>query len=332
MSKVTAVSINVYSGEGIAKKFRFGASVTGTSEFQEAAGAVTEWRGFALGSTWLGILNASTSKEAVERLEGVKFILEKLSATGHAQAYEVYMAVTVEGHDPINIFVNTVTLNEWGVEGGGTATEAVNKTAVSPTAPSISKFLESPTTEKTKVEGTFTIPALLREQIENIKLIGELTVGASTDSLAAAHAEAFIFTATGTGTLKAMTIRTTGTASTATSIKMGVYADSGGKPGTRLGQGTLASKPGTNSWAEVTGLSVSVTSGVKYHLAPLALGGTLSFFLKTGGTTGDIVSQGGLTELPEVFKSEETFADGPCSIVGWGLEEVEGASLMAMMA
>jgi hypothetical protein len=57
-----------------------------------------------------------------------------------------------------NCFLKEVSVNEWTVEGGGTALEAIGKTTVEPTNPSTSKFLKKETTSK-KVEAKIVLPA-----------------------------------------------------------------------------------------------------------------------------------------------------------------------------
>ncbi len=57
-----------------------------------------------------------------------------------------------------NCFLGEVSVNEWTVEGGGTALEAIGKTTAEPTNPSTSKFLKKETSSK-KVEAKIALPA-----------------------------------------------------------------------------------------------------------------------------------------------------------------------------
>lgn len=169
---------------------------------------------------------------------------------------------------------------------------------------------------------------------EGLVLAGETTIGATPDTISAGVAEAFQFTASRSGTSGAPGVRTGTTVNTGvTSVVLGVYSDVSNVPGTLLGEVTIFGTPGISQWIYASGLSASLTSGAKYWLAALPIGGTLHVLLKTGGATPDKESQTGLTKLPTSFKVEGSFTDGPASIAVWGAEAVEeAASLMAMMA
>jgi hypothetical protein len=64
-----------------------------------------------------------------------------------------------------NLFLASVPTNEWTVEGGGTALEAIGKETVEPTNPSTAKQLKSTAANK-KAEATVTIPGALKTALE----------------------------------------------------------------------------------------------------------------------------------------------------------------------
>lgn len=148
-------------------------------------------------------------------------------------------------------------------------------------------------------------------------LVGDpSTTYSVADQTAVGREETFQFTAAYTGKIEELKFRTNGTANTGvSSVALGVFADSSGKPGKVLGQATVSGEPATNSWVKATGLSISVTSGTKYWLAVLPLGTSgkqLHFNASVGsGGTGNVESvAGGLTSL-EAEVAWETYNQGP---------------------
>ena len=148
-------------------------------------------------------------------------------------------------------------------------------------------------------------------------VIGDATATYSVaDQTSVGREETFQFTAKATGAIEQLELRTNGTANTGvSSVALGVFADSSGKPGKVLGQATVSGEPATNSWVKATGLSISVTSGTKYWLAVLPLGTSgkqLHFNASVGsGGTGNVESiAGGLTSL-EAEVAWETYNQGP---------------------
>jgi len=136
------------------------------------------------------------------------------------------------------------------------------------------------------------------------------------DQTAVGREETFQFTATYTGKIEELKFRTNGTANTGvSSVVLGVFAESSGKPGEVLGQATASGEPATNSWVKATGLSINVTSGTKYWLAALPLGTSgqlLHYNVAVGsGGTGNLESTAtGLTSL-KAEESWATFNQGP---------------------
>jgi hypothetical protein len=84
----------------------------------------------------------------------------------------------------------------------------------------------------------------------SVFLFGDQAVEPNVDYNAAGLAEAFRTSSTNTGTLRKVRIYIDAT-STATSVVVGVYSDSGGHPGALLASGSLAS-PVAGAWNEVT--------------------------------------------------------------------------------
>ncbi len=159
-------------------------------------------------------------------------------------------------------------------------------------------------------------------------LVGDpSTTYSVADQTTVGREETFQFTATYTGKIEELKLRTNGTANTGvSSVALGVFADSSGKPGELLGQATVSGEPATNTWIKATGLSISVTSGTKYWLAVLPLGTSgkqLHFNASVAsGGTGNVESvAGGLTSL-KAEEAWETFNQGPV-----GFEAIGSSSL-----
>ncbi len=159
-------------------------------------------------------------------------------------------------------------------------------------------------------------------------LVGDpSTTYSVADQTSVGREETFQFTATYTGKIEELKFRTNGTANTGvSSVVLGVFADSSGKPGEVLGQATVSGEPATNSWIKATGLSINVTSGTKYWLALLPLGTSgkqlhYNAAVSSGGA-GNVESvAGGLTSL-KAEEAWETFNQGPA-----GFEAIGSSSL-----
>lgn len=113
------------------------------------------------------------------------------------------------------------------------------------------------------------------------------------------------------------------TASTATSVIIGLYSDNAGQVGTRLAQSTYAATPPTNTLLELTDFGTArVEEGKKYWLVVLALGGTLKIDVaKVGGGGTGFRELKPITALPESGASfGANVARGPVNFFGAGLE------------
>lgn len=130
------------------------------------------------------------------------------------------------------------------------------------------------------------------------------------------------FTAAHTGVIDELWLLAASTASTATSVILGIFAEGAGvseSPGLLLGAGEAVGVPGTDEWVKVTGLSIPVTRGQTYWLAYLPVGGTVSvtYAVSADGTRLGHSGEGGATELatPGAWEVE---AEGPLAFQALG--------------
>jgi outer membrane protein assembly factor BamB len=149
-------------------------------------------------------------------------------------------------------------------------------------------------------------------------LFGDQAVEPGSDSNSPGKAEAFRVTASTSGSLTSLTVYVD-SASTATSLVAGVYANSGSHPGALLAQGTV-SAPTKGAWNTLSVPAASITSGATYWIALLAPGGTLRFRDKACGcgSASETSSQTTLTTLPTSWTTGSNYADGPVSAYASG--------------
>lgn len=138
--------------------------------------------------------------------------------------------------------------------------------------------------------------------------MGDTALEAATDQVDLGQAEAFAYTATSSGTTASVTLYF-GTGTTASSVVVGVYANTAGRPGTLLGQATFTA-PRAAAWSS-TGLpNVAITSGTTYWLAvmqPASSTGVMRFRDRATGGTSQSASQTGLSSLPSVWSPGTTW-------------------------
>src|SRR5262249_7880648 len=117
------------------------------------------------------------------------------------------------------------------------------------------------------------VTVTVNNAVTGTQLLGNnSTTGSAADSNPAGDAEAFKYTATASGQAGTLSFYVD-TGTTATALKVGLYADASGKPGALLASGTLSS-PGTAGWKSITlGSNPSVTAGTPYWIALLGTGG-----------------------------------------------------------
>ena len=155
------------------------------------------------------------------------------------------------------------------------------------------------------ITSAFTVPTTASPTM----LIGDSTIESTSDSNESGSAQAWPFTASASGSAGAIAFYVD-TGNTAPALRLGVYSDSNGSPGTLLASGTVSS-PQSGAWntATLSG-SVSITSGTKYWLAVLGTGGgTLTFRDRAAGTgcTTLVSSQSNMTTLPQSFSAGESW-------------------------
>jgi hypothetical protein len=180
-----------------------------------------------------------------------------------------------------------------------------------------SEFPRSPAVATVAIEVAGTAPT-------SGLLAGDATSAYSVgDQTTAGREEAFQFTAKTSGTVEELEFRTDATAdSGVTGVVLGIFAESGGKPGEVLGKGTASGEPAKSSWIKVTGLSTAVVSGTKYWLVALPLGGSGAKLFydaaANSGGTGNVESTvGGLSALT-AESTWETFNQGPVGFQALG--------------
>jgi hypothetical protein len=146
-------------------------------------------------------------------------------------------------------------------------------------------------------------------------LLGNNAISPVADSNSAGSAEAFPFTATASGTLGTLTVYV-GAGNASSQLIVGIYADASNKPGTLLAQGSIAS-PKSSTWTTVTVPSVSIASGVRYWIAILGTGGTLTFRDNTQSCSSYTSSSSSLTVLPGTWSTGATWSPS-CPLSAYG--------------
>lgn len=143
-------------------------------------------------------------------------------------------------------------------------------------------------------------------------VLGTQTVSASLDENPAGSAEAFGATATGSGPVGSLSVFIDGT-SKATEAVVGLYSDSGGKPGTLLTQGTISAP--TAGWNTVPVSGATVTAGTAYWITLLSPSGagTIVFRDAATGSLSENSSQSNLTTLPATWSAGTKWANSPIS-------------------
>jgi hypothetical protein len=149
-------------------------------------------------------------------------------------------------------------------------------------------------------------------------LVGTQTIQSQVDSNAAGQAEAFKTTAVASGAVTSLSVYVDA-GSTAITLVVGLYADSAGKPGALLTQGSLSSPLG-GAWNTVNVPSANVVSGGAYWIAVLGPvnSGLLKFRDKSGGTRAETSSQKNLASLPAGWTTGSVFSDSPMAAYASG--------------
>ena len=147
-------------------------------------------------------------------------------------------------------------------------------------------------------------------------LAGEQTVREQVDSNEPGMAEAFKTTAQASGSTAALRVYIDA-ANTTSSVKVGLYADNAGDPGSLLASATLSS-PQAGKWNTVALTGASVTKGTAYWIAilqPEGTTGTAKFRDEPDATGGaaQTSSQNTLTALPGAWSAGSNWPSAPIS-------------------
>jgi Glycosyl hydrolases family 16 len=146
-------------------------------------------------------------------------------------------------------------------------------------------------------------------------LVGSSYTQPSSDTNSAGSAQAYGYTATGSGTVSSISLDVAyGSSGTA---QVGLYTDAGGRPGSLLTSGKFTNPP--SGW-NTTGVGpATVTAGNAYWLAVLDLSGTVNYYDHNGsGTPAPLESSSNLTTLPSSWSSGPTWSAGPASVYASG--------------
>jgi hypothetical protein len=154
-------------------------------------------------------------------------------------------------------------------------------------------------------------------------LIGNSETGFTVEkTVANGRAAAFAFTASETGLLEELQLRTNATANTGvTSVRLGVFAEESELPENVVQEGFYSGQPGTNAWIAVTGLAVPIVKNAKYWLVVMPIGGALHFNIHgTGGSAKWRSTSSEKSNLYEVGATEWglSTAEGPLGFQGLG--------------
>jgi chitodextrinase len=137
-------------------------------------------------------------------------------------------------------------------------------------------------------------------------LLGDQTVESSADSNSSGEAEAFSYTAVATGTAGTASFYVN-SGSAATSLKVGIYSNNNGHPGTLLTSGTLAS-PKAAAWNLVSlSPGASLSSGTTYWIGFLGTGGSLNYKDQSAGFCSESYATAGQTNLPTTWSSGQSW-------------------------
>jgi hypothetical protein len=155
----------------------------------------------------------------------------------------------------------------------------------------------------------------------SIKLVGNSQSGGSGDSSDPGTAEAFQYTASGSGTLDQLSVYLDAT-NAASTVGLALYGNMGSSPGLLLTSGTLAS-PAPGAWNSASVPSVAVTAGTVYWIAILSpAGGPTPAFDDTNtgiGRASVSSSQTNLTGFTKTWSSGSVWPNWTMMAYGSGV-------------
>jgi hypothetical protein len=149
-------------------------------------------------------------------------------------------------------------------------------------------------------------------------LLGSTTVQPHVDTDTAGSAEAFLYKASTGGTVNSLDLYVP-TASTASSIVVGLYSSASGHPATLLTSATIE-EPTANAWNSIEVSPVTVSAGSEYWLAALAPSGKLAVTdIASGGEPTQESRSHSLEELPSSWGSGASYENSPASFYASGV-------------
>ena len=146
-------------------------------------------------------------------------------------------------------------------------------------------------------------------------LVGSQQVQSYADSNPAGMAQAFSYTASASGTTTDIELYVN-TGTTATKVVLGVYSNSGGKPGSLLASGSITS-PQAGAWNDVSLSRTTITQGTTYWIALLPTGGQLNYYDSASQSTAAasyVDSNRGMSSLPSSYASGNEWNASPASV------------------
>ncbi len=147
--------------------------------------------------------------------------------------------------------------------------------------------------------------------------IGTTYLGSNQEASSAGKAKAFQYTASASGQVARLYVYVD-SLSTATSVEIGIYTNTGSNnPGTLLVKGKIVN-PTNGQWNSVVVTGTNLTAGTKYWIAVLSpnRAGTLRFRDVLSGAKSQISSQSNLTALPVLWSPGKNSINSPLSAYG----------------
>jgi hypothetical protein len=147
-------------------------------------------------------------------------------------------------------------------------------------------------------------------------LLGTQTVQTVDDTSSAGDPEAFKYTAVATGTAGTLSFYLT-SSNTATGLKVGIYSDNAGHPGSLLTSGSVTS-PAAGAWATATlSPAVTISNSTPYWIGYVGTGGTLAYRDLSTGSCSENFSAAGQTNLSATWTSGPSWPT--CSVSAYVL-------------
>ena len=217
-------------------------------------------------------------------------------------------------------FTATVSNNSntsvlWTAKGGTITSSGLFTAAAGATTASVTATSQADSTKS--ASATLQIGS---GQTSSTTMFGDPTIESMVNSMPSGTAEGYQITASSTGTLNTLSVYAD-TATTATTLFVGLYSDSNGHPGTLLTSSSTA-KFQKAAWNSIPVAPVGINAGTKYWLSLLGTGGTVRFRQKqgAGGWVDELNSVNTLASLPAKWTSGTVYSGGALtSIYGSGV-------------